>query len=97
MVNKNNTRMQVTMTKKLAEWIKTKSAELGMQPSAFINWLIRKNIAMIITRERPTDHKIIKELSKDQVDDNEWNKLFTNDENQETEEEDELPFYTGTK
>lgn len=92
MVNKNNTRMQITMTKKLAEWIKTKSAELGMQPSAFVNWLIRKNIGMIITRERPVDHAIIKQISNQTISDDDWNKLFKEDEEEPEKDDEEIPF-----
>lgn len=48
-VKKGNTRIQVTMSKAQAEWIRTNAKRLDMSPSRFIKFLIDKNIGKFMS------------------------------------------------
>lgn len=62
-----------------------------MQPSAFINWLIAKNIYLIATKQRPEEHQKMRKLTQDTMNDEEWNDLFPKETETENED-DEIPF-----
>ena len=52
-VKKGNTRIQVTMSEKQANWIRDNAKKLGMNPSRFIKFLIDKNIGKFMNMLPP--------------------------------------------
>lgn len=60
-IKKDNTRLQITFSKKQVEWLQKTSKKTGMQISKLIRWLISNNISKLVSY---IPEKEMKELIK---------------------------------
>lgn len=64
MIAKDSERLQITLSKKQATWIKTSAKNLNMTTSKFVKWLIDKNIGHLINRLPREDLEYLIKVAK---------------------------------
>lgn len=64
MIGKDSERLQITLSKRQANWLKTQSKKLNMTTSKFIKWLIDKNLGHLINRLPNEDLEYLIKVAK---------------------------------
>ena len=64
MIGKDSERLQITLSKRQANWLKTQSKKLNMTTSKFVKWLIDKNLGHLINRLPNEDLEYLIKIAK---------------------------------
>lgn len=64
MISKDSERLQLTFSKKQANWLKETAKKLNMSTSQFVKWLIDKNIGHLVNRLPREDLEYLIKIAK---------------------------------
>lgn len=87
-INKDKSeRLQLTVSKKQADWIHDKAKRLGMSTSSFVKWLINKNLGNALGKLNQIDQRRLSLIADDPIPQSDEEIEIENEEKEYTEEE----------
>ena len=64
MIKNDNVRLQITFSKKQAQWLEKTSKKLGIEKSKLVRWLISKNIGNLLSTFETKDLQDLIKIAK---------------------------------